>query len=360
LGFSFERARGRWVKVWETLDGTTLSKIASIDLSDAEERFGSPVMTVHRVDLHTELMRLALDDTDSTKPVVLNLGSKVVSADAEAGTVLLENGTLHRADLIIAGDGIHSVLKECVLGKDMVKPITTGLSAFRFLIPTTSLKNDPKLSEVLKRKAPGVTVLADTKEVITERHMLWYDCQGGDVQNLVGVHPTHVHGDEKPDLKAEMLQEFGHFHPDVLSIISTATEITYWPLRIQDPLATWVRGKILLIGDAAHPMLPFGGQGANQAIEDAGALGFLLQGVNDARDIPQRLKLFEQVRIKRASRTQLMSRVRVGKEKEMEQELKKYADPPGSAVPSSFAERNNHDLGFDVLAKCAEVLSAQG
>lgn len=73
-------------------------------------------------------------------------------------------------------------------------------------------------------------------------------------------------------------------------------------------------------------MLPFGGQGSNQAIEDGGALGYLLNSVDDTATIEQRLKTFESVRRDRASRVQTLSKVRAGKEKEIEQELRKYAD----------------------------------
>ena len=74
-------------------------------------------------------------------------------------------------------------------------------------------------------------------------------------------------------------------------------------------------------------MLPFGGQGANQAIEDAGALGALLKGVESAAAISERLVLFEQVRRLRASRVQIMSKTRLGKEKEVEEELRQFSDP---------------------------------
>ncbi len=73
-------------------------------------------------------------------------------------------------------------------------------------------------------------------------------------------------------------------------------------------------------------MLPFGGQGSNQAIEDGGALGFLLGGVDSVADIPSRLLLFDRVRRKRASRVQVLSKVRIGKEKEVQQELQLHAE----------------------------------
>ena len=85
-------------------------------------------------------------------------------------------------------------------------------------------------------------------------------------------------------------------------------------------------------------MLPFGGQGANQAIEDAGALGYLFQGVESPEEIPKRLELFEAVRRKRASRVQILSKVRVGKEHVVKQELLQYADPPGSGASLYVAD----------------------
>ena len=77
-------------------------------------------------------------------------------------------------------------------------------------------------------------------------------------------------------------------------------------------------------------MLPFGGQGSNQAIEDAGALGCLFKGVENAEELPKKFSLFEDVRKLRASRVQVLSRVRVGKEQDVQEELRTYADPPGS------------------------------
>lgn len=92
----------------------------------------------------------------------------------------------------------------------------------------------------------------------------------------------------------------------------------------------------------SRQMLPFGGQGANQGIEDAGALGCLLKGVDNTDDLSARLATFEKLRIKRASLIQTLSKVRVGKEKDVEGQLQVYAEPPGSKVPGSFLERCAH------------------
>lgn len=112
-------------------------------------------------------------------------------------------------------------------------------------------------------------------------------------------------------------------------------------------------------------MLPFGGQGSNQAMEDAGALGFLFNNIGTGGEVSKSLALFDTVRRSRASRAQVLSKVRVGKEQDVREELLKYADPPGSgksslascmctksdyptAVPGTFAERTLHDYGLVV------------
>ena len=178
LGFSFERARGCPIKAWDTLDGTTLGNIGSLDLADAEERYGAPLMSIHRVDLHNELLRLATTDNGRPK-VKLLLSSRVVEANAEEGSVVLLDGSVKRADLIVAADGVHSVLKGVVLG-GVSKASPTGLSAFRFLIPTERFLDDLQLVEFLKWKCKGPTIFADTRELKRERerHIVWYDCQG--------------------------------------------------------------------------------------------------------------------------------------------------------------------------------------
>ena len=165
----------------------------------------------------------------------------------------------------------------------------------------------------------------------------------GEIKQYCGTVDSNPNG--FTDLKALMLTEFGHFHPNLLHIIQIAPSVTDWPLCIHNPLPAWSKGKIILVGDAAHPvgkntahvtatelitiqMLPFGGQGANQAIEDAGALGALFAAVSSPSLVTKRLELFEEVRRLRASRVQILSKTRLGKEKEVEAELRQYADPP--------------------------------
>lgn len=175
FGFSCERAQARQLQLWETVDGTTLKLLGEVDHREAEQKYGAPLYAIHRVDLHNELLRLIGEG--SKKPATINLRSKVVDADPEKGFIELEDGTKHYADLIVAGDGLRSVLRKAVFkGKDVdAKP--TGLSAFRFLIPTPEIESCPSLAALWQWKKSGVTIIADTTDTVNERHMVWYDCR---------------------------------------------------------------------------------------------------------------------------------------------------------------------------------------
>ena len=159
---------------WVSVHGTTLEQFSAVDFRDAAERYGMPLMAVHRVDLHKELLKLALEGEGAAS---LRLGARTNKVDAAKGIVELEDGSVHHADLIVAADGLHSVLRSTVLKQESA-PSPTGLSAFRFLIPTKELENDQALRELLKWKVQGLTLIADTTDTVNERHLIWYNCQG--------------------------------------------------------------------------------------------------------------------------------------------------------------------------------------
>ncbi|KAL3704492.1 hypothetical protein TMatcc_008163 [Talaromyces marneffei ATCC 18224] len=104
-------------------------------------------------------------------------------------------------------------------------------------------------------------------------------------------------------------------------------------------------------------MLPFGGQGSNMAIEDAGALGVLFNGIETSQ-VEDRLALFEKIRYNRASRVQLLSRARVGEEMTVEAQVRRYAESPDILVPTNHQERTMHDYSYNVLEECEKVLKA--
>ncbi|KAH8169842.1 FAD binding domain-containing protein [Sarocladium implicatum] len=359
LGFSFTKARTCTLNTWSIIDGVGGKLLNELDLRNAEKDFGTPLRTVHRVDLHSELVRLATaPDASSFPPVDLRIGCLVAESRPD-GTVVLQDGSEHTADLVVGADGLRSVVRPAVVDEGAEStPVHSGQSAFRFLVDTSTFQKDPHLAELTEKNQGRLSLFADTKETERERHMIWYGCRDGEVQNFVGIHPSDGDKIEEGDeAKTFMKQEFSHFESDVQKILDLAEDVKRWPLFIQKPFPTWVNGRIVLIGDAAHPMLPFGGQGAMMAIEDGGVLGFLLKDA-EPESVDARLALFQQLRRNRASRVQTLSKVRVGREKEAEAEVRQYTDSPDAWIPTSHKERIVHDYRYDAYGEVEKALGA--
>jgi salicylate hydroxylase len=170
------------------VSGIDRSSIACQDLKAAVDRFGAPLLAVHRVDLHTELMRLAnvsevqgLEKGQEIDGIVLRLASPVTRVEAQEGRIEFADGTVKHADLIVGADGLRSVVRNAVASNpdftEPISPISTGQSAFRFLVPTEELQATVYGCKLLKWKTAGSCLLADTKLVDKERHIMWYPCR---------------------------------------------------------------------------------------------------------------------------------------------------------------------------------------
>ncbi|CEJ91921.1 hypothetical protein VHEMI07604 [[Torrubiella] hemipterigena] len=372
LNFDFDRARAVTTLHLDTVNGIDMSPIASRDLHEAAKIYGAAPKGIHRVDLHRELMRLANvaevhgpneNVTETAKSsTLLHLSSAAKSVDAERGSVEFADGTIKHADLIVGADGLHSVVRGAVVrDPEHGKPVHTGQSAFRFLIKAQDLEALEAGRDLLALKRPGTTSFIDTKNPDADRHLIWYPCRNGTVHNFVGVHPTPSNNDSATveEDSAQMVEEFAHFDPRIVHLLSHVKDAKRWPLFELKPLPSWSHGKAVIIGDAAHPMLPLGAQGANQGIEDGAVLGHVLANANSAADIPQRLQLFDQLRVKRASRVQILSSIRYSNESLVREKLEPYMEP-GMEVPESFHARAMHDTGFDALAHCKRAMSEAG
>lgn len=358
LGVRFENLRPSTLRCWETVDGETLERISSIGFEDSIDRYGSEILAVHRVDLHNELLRLAMDEHSSLHPVSLRLDTKV-EVKGEEDHLYLSGGARIDADVIIGADGIRSIVREAILGQHSSMATTTELSAFRSLIPTAKLEEQLAKSKTLQdlysSKQKGSSIYADTSSR-KERHLVWYDCRDGEVQNIVGIHPTRKEDGKDTDPKAALLAEFSHFGAGLVELLGLAEHVAVWPLQDYLPFSRWTSKNMVLIGDAAHPMLPFGGQAANQALEDAGALGTLLADVTSKEELQERLELFETIRKPRASAIQILSSVRVGMEEKVQDKLRKYAAT--ESKPTSFGERLSHAYSYNVLQDCHDRLKS--
>jgi salicylate hydroxylase len=149
----------------------------------------------------------------------------------------------------------------------------------------------------------------------------------------------------------ELLDEYNGFNPSILAVLRKAKNIKKWPLLYREPNPTWYRYKLVLIGDAAHPMLPHQGQAGAQAIEDAVALGVLLDGVtksgilHDPLALSKRLELFQRVRSRRAAAMQIFSNVGQDQGERIAEKVKPYVD---GKIPRNPAEFIVYNFGYDV------------
>ncbi|SGY47476.1 BQ5605_C001g00535 [Microbotryum silenes-dioicae] len=276
--------------------------------SDPRKGFGAPWLLNHRVDLHNELRRMATTPDLPGKPAVIQTAAKAVSFDCEAGEVTLADGQVLKADIIIGADGIHSILRTEILGaKRIAQP--SGHSAYRCLIPRESVEKVPAMASLLSLNPPTLTTF-----VASDRRVVAYPCRGGSLLNIVAIVPDEkLNEDSVESWNAEgsideMIEAFKDFQPELLDLLRTAPSCGLWQLRDQDPLKTWTRGRAILIGDAAHAMLPHQGQGGGQSVEDAEALQVVLASAGPEDDIPSLLELVQKVRYDRASKIQGYSR----------------------------------------------------
>jgi salicylate hydroxylase len=224
-------------------------------------RFGAPYYGIHRADLQR-----ALSTTFGVEN--LHLGCRLVDIVDEGGSVRLTfaNGRIERADLVVGADGVRSTVRRWVTGAD--DAVYSGTSAFRGIVPTENLPSLPDPHAIQFWMGP-------------DAHLLHYAIGGaGELVNFFAVVETpqiwlsegsitEVHEDVP-------VASFRGWHPAVVEMIRAAASPLRWALFTVRPLLYWHRGRVVILGDAAHGMLPHHGQGANTSIEDAFTLAALL------------------------------------------------------------------------------------
>ena len=225
------------------------------------DRFGAPFFGIHRADLQKTL-------SAAFGAGNVHLACRLVNIVEQPGSVVLEfaNGRVEHADLVVGADGVRSTARRWVTGADDV--VYSGTSAFRGLVPAENLPSLPDPHAVQFWMGP-------------DAHLLHYAIGGAaEVVNFFAVVETpriwlpestvtEVH-EETP------VASFRGWHPAVTEMIKAAASPIRWGLFVVRPLLHWYRGRVVLLGDSAHGMLPHHGQGANTSIEDAFALAALL------------------------------------------------------------------------------------
>ena len=249
------------------------------------KRYGSDVAFVHRADLQAALA--SSFGTDQ-----LRLGSEVTCFEEDRAQVVvnLRDGTVLTADLLVGADGLRSVVRRVLIGDG--DPVYLGSTIWRGIVGT---------DEIALPHALGVNWVGRGSEFLAfhlaDDRIYW----AGVTKEPAGERSGD--GGHKVDL----LRRFGSWAEPVPALITATDEAAILRNDMYDrpPTRHWSRGRVTLVGDAAHPMTPNSGQGACQALEDAVALG---DSVKRASDLSEALGLYERRRLRRANRVVTMSR----------------------------------------------------
>ncbi len=275
-------------QVWNNREWDTGAVKHTLTLGDRfEQRYGAPYLLMHRGDLHAAL--------ESALPAAaIHLGSPVlaVAQDATGVTLHLAGGATARADAVVAADGVHSRVREQLFGAEA--PRFTGRVAYRTTFPA-SLLAEPLLDDCTKWWGP-------------DRHIVMYYVKPdrSEVYFVTSVPEADWRTESwsaKGDL-GELRAAFAGFHPAVRAVLEACPDVHKWALVERDPLPRWHQGRVVLLGDACHPMVPYMAQGATSAIEDAAVLARCLEA---GGDIATAFARYTATRHARASQIQLTS-----------------------------------------------------
>jgi salicylate hydroxylase len=257
--------------------------------TECERLFGAPYYSVHRAHLHEALREL-------NEPGRLRLGHRLVRAEELQDRVRLvfQDNTVHEADVVVGADGIHSVVRDALVRDD---PVFSGLSAFRGLVPVSRLSPTARQPRVRLWLGPG-------------GHFVCYPVAGGNLISFAAISSLSAPLTESWSATADPATVRGAFdgwHGDVSEVLHAAGEVRHWALHDREPLHRWSTDRLTLLGDAAHPMLPFMAQGANQAIEDAMDLAACLAEARP-ETAPAALRRYQSLRVPRTAALQSGSR----------------------------------------------------
>ena len=259
-----------------------------------EERLGAPYLAMHRADLHGLL-------AEAVPAGIVEFNRKLVGVeqDNSSVTIFFADGKKATVDALIGADGVHSVVRDTILGEE--EPTFSGRVAYRAVFPAALLGDDQ-------------INLSRTKWWGPDRHIvIYYVTAARDEIYFVTSQPedagwmTPESWSTKGDMNV-LRAEFAKFNPEVLKVLNACPEAYKWALMERDPFTHWVEGRIVLLGDACHPMPPYMAQGAAMALEDAAALARCLTGV-DTGGFNAAFKRYEVNRKPRATQIQQRSRV---------------------------------------------------
>jgi salicylate hydroxylase len=265
--------------------------ISRTDATATAQRFGATGCTIHRADLLDVLAR-----SIPAEAVRLSARCQTVVTGDDAAAARFTDGSEADADIVVGADGIHSVVRESLFGPDA--PLFTGKICYRSVIDVADLSTrNIETYDGLWLGPHGTLVV--------------YGVRRGEAINVVAHYddPDYKHESWIAECdRREILDRYRRWHPSLREIFGLGDTWYKWALYDRDPIPAWTKGRTTLLGDAAHPMLPYLGQGAGQAIEDGCVLAAALARCGDEPAVA--LDLYERSRRPRASRVVLTARAR--------------------------------------------------
>jgi salicylate hydroxylase len=275
---------------WQTADELFRTPLREV----CPRVFGAEFYHVHRADLHAMLAK-------DIAPERVTFGAECTGLRQQAGRTVIcfKDGSECVADLVVGADGVRSPIRAALWGQEPAS--YTGHMCWRALVP---VENFP---------LPFVTPTSSFW-MGPKGHVVTYYVKGGDMVNIVAVNENHDWVEESWTIKSsrqELLDGFTGWHDNLVQLfeLTNADQIYKWGLFDRDPMQRWSSGNVTLLGDAAHPMLPFLSQGAAMAIEDAYVLAQALSHFGLAQ-LESALDAYEMERRPRTTRVQLEARER--------------------------------------------------
>jgi salicylate hydroxylase len=277
----------------EMRDAVTGKLITQVPLGPAFfERFGQPYAVTHRADIHGTFLKAC----QSSNRIALETSRRVDGYEehADGVAVTLENGERVDGRALIGCDGMWSGIRERIVGDG--KPRVSGHIAYRAVLKREQVPKDLWRPDVVLWAGPRC-------------HFVHYPLRRGELYNLVAVFHSdqYQEGWNAEGSKELLWKHFQGLRPEVLRLLDLIDTWRMWVLCDREPVKNWTKGRVTLLGDAAHPMLQYLAQGACMATEDAVTLAEKVAASPD--DLPAAFKAYEQERYLRTARVQIMARV---------------------------------------------------
>jgi salicylate hydroxylase len=265
-------AAGKEIRLWNTGETWKLFDLGKVSV----ERYGYPYFTVYRPDLLDVLLAAIGRDR-------IHLGSKCVgfSQGRDSVTLKLDGGKTVSGDCLVGADGVHSQVRQSLFGQD--RPQFTGLVVWRGIVPMEKLPKHMARMVGSNWVGPGA-------------HVVHYPLRAGKVMNFVGAlerSDWQVESWSARGTTEELAADFVGWHEDVQALIRNIPAPYKWALMTRPPMERWTGGRVTLLGDACHSMVPFLAQGAVMAIED----GYILaRALSAAGEVSSNLLKYESAR----------------------------------------------------------------